>query len=63
MTPMTKRRMSQSPCPGVEQHGRRSLGQRPARQARSQPRDRPEEQRQEALRARNSAEDHVSRLA
>jgi hypothetical protein len=48
--------------PGVEQHGRRRLGQRPARQARSQPRDRPEEERQEALRARNSA-DRVSRLA
>lgn len=35
--------------PGVVQHGRRRLGHRPGRHARRQPRDRPEEQRQEAL--------------
>jgi hypothetical protein len=34
----------------VVQHGRRRLGHRPGGQARRQPRDRPEEQRQEALR-------------
>jgi len=36
--------------PGVVQHGRRRLGHRAGGQAHRQPRDRPEEQRQEALR-------------